>query len=367
MVLFISIIFLIATILMWWAIAHREEIYPRKISSQNIEEKIARYKQLFPGTDGKGPLFVPTGIFLQSLEFLDAETVSINGYIWQKYPKNLYQKIMKNMTEGFTFPEAKGRVWITPSYNLEFGDYRVVGWRFNGIQLFQKFDYAQYPFDTQRIWMRIWPADFYKNMILIPDLDAYEPINKGGIFGLDENIVQKGYEFKETFFNMELVNYDTNFGIHNYIYRQSSPELHFNIIVKRTLINGFVHHILPVLVVWCILFALTMIMSTDKERRKEVGLSTTGVLSALGAAFFSVLIANSGLRSNFFGQPIVYIEYFYLITYIAIILLALNAFIITVESKAFSFLKWQSNLLPKLLFWPFILGSICLVTYFRIF
>ena len=41
------------------------------------------------------PLYIPTGVFVQSLEFEDANDVFIKGYIWQKYDNNIPQNVSR--------------------------------------------------------------------------------------------------------------------------------------------------------------------------------------------------------------------------------------------------------------------------------
>ncbi len=60
-------------------------------------------KSRFRSTDQeKSPQYIPTGVFIQSLEFKDANDVFVTGYIWQKYHK----KVDKDISQGFILPEA---------------------------------------------------------------------------------------------------------------------------------------------------------------------------------------------------------------------------------------------------------------------
>ncbi|WP_221034034.1 hypothetical protein [Legionella jordanis] len=347
---------------MWLIIKyHQYPTFPNRVDSlEQLGQKINEYNQLFSGHKQK-PTYIPTGLFIQSMEFDNANTVLVSGYVWQKYPNNLLPP-----EEGVVFPESKVRIWWASAYQLRFDDYQVRGWQFGGVPIFQDFDYSNYPFDIQVIWLRLWSREFYKNIILVPDLNAYQS-TKQKLLGLEKNIVEVGLKFEESFFSMEKLNMDSNFGIKNYRYTENYPELYYNIIVSRYFIDAFIHYLLPVIVIWSILFSLVMMTRTKAEERQKLGLSTIGIISALGAAFFSILVINANLRSQFPGQPILYIELFYAVTYLVISLIAINAFIVTGQDKIPACLKWRDNLLPKLLFWPVILGSLALLTFFRFF
>src|SRR6185369_2649109 len=49
------------------------------------------------------PVFVPTGLYVQSVEFSGPYTVEVSGQIWQRYANDL----PKDLTEGVFLPEAK--------------------------------------------------------------------------------------------------------------------------------------------------------------------------------------------------------------------------------------------------------------------
>ena len=64
--------------------------------------EVAFYNNLPDSDNREDQVLVPTGIFLQSLEFSSANNVIVTGYIWQNY-----SGIPDTVSKGFVFPEAE--------------------------------------------------------------------------------------------------------------------------------------------------------------------------------------------------------------------------------------------------------------------
>lgn len=357
---FLTTIFLaIILVTLWFFIEHRYLPSPHQISDQAglhlaVDEFIdstTNHQQL------EKPMMVPTGVFLQSVEFLSSNTVQVSGYVWQKISN---ENLAKGINPGVVFPEAKEEVMIEPAYTLEYDNYKLYGWNFTGVSLLQNFNYSAYPFDIHSIWIRLWPKDFYRNIILVPDLAAYDSTKPGQIFGLEKDIVRQGFTFKETFFDMPVMTYDTNFGIQGDVGQKRTLELFFNTIIERDLFTPFIIHLLPLALIWVILFLITMMITIDGHLVKREGLSLPNIFSVLGATVFSVLILHIGFRRGFIEQPLLYLEYFYLITYLFIIVIAFDVYTVTNTSNAPRLIK--SNILKKTRFWPSLFFAIVVIT-----
>jgi hypothetical protein len=75
------------------------------------------------------------------------------------------------------------------------------------------------------------------------------------------------------------------------------------------------------------------------------------------------MLAHIQVRSQFASSGLVYIEYFYLVMYGAILLTALNAYIFSLgRDYGFNWIHYRDNLIPKLGFWPLLLGAMALIT-----
>jgi hypothetical protein len=95
--------------------------------------------------------FVPTGVFIQSLEFKDANDVHLTGYVWQRYD-NMDAK----EPPGIVFTEAVDSAnGIIPgnennAYRKIIGNKVLVGWYFE-VTLRQNFGYKKFPLDHKTV------------------------------------------------------------------------------------------------------------------------------------------------------------------------------------------------------------------------
>lgn len=144
-------------------------------------------------------------------------------------------------------PEGDSDIYLIEDeakYKKTQGNETVIGWYIN-TSLRQTFDYARYPFDRQDIWLRLWHLNFDRNVILVPDLKAYDAVNDWpqdpNIFlGLERDFVLERLSLERTYFNYHYNNYNTDFGIDNYVGQTAFPELYFNVGVRREVLDAFV-------------------------------------------------------------------------------------------------------------------------------
>ncbi|ETX06383.1 MAG: hypothetical protein ETSY2_17450 [Candidatus Entotheonella gemina] len=141
---------------------------------------------------GGVPIRVPTGVFVQSLKFLSANTVSLTGYVWQtdSQPGGTSDN---SDTLGIVFPEAE-EMEIEPA----FMEGKVTGWYFRG-KLRQPFNYAKYPFDREVVWLRLWPKAFHQRILLTPDLASYPLINAAFQPGVQHRLCWRAGSLKMRF------------------------------------------------------------------------------------------------------------------------------------------------------------------------
>jgi len=318
--------------------------FHKELSSTLIVDKVGL--QQFISTQqssSKKPFFyVPTGVFIESLEFWGTNNVNFSGYIWQKYTDGIH----KGLSRGFILPEAKS-TQIVESYYLKEKNTEVIGWHFQATVLHQ-FDYTKYPFDKRELNLRISHKDFDKNVILTPDLDAYGVTNPTACPGIKREIVLSGWLALKSFFNYHSYNEDTNLGIDDYVGHSNFSHLHFTILLKREFLEPFINNVLPLVIAGAILFALQMWLG-----------KTTTFLRTLSGIFFALLLAHIRLRGAITTPEIIYIEWFYLIIYCSILLIIISYFLF--EYKV-NLGYYRIGLIPKLLFWPTILVSWFVIT-----
>ena len=112
---------------------------------------------------------------------------------------------------------------------------------------------------------------------------------------------------------------------------------------------------LPIIVVASLLFGLLIIGSKQSQKVAATGFKATDIVRAGVALLFPVLLAQVNLRSKIGSSNIIYIEYFYFVLYTAILGVAANALLFTLKGHGIS--QYRDNLIPKLLFWPYLLGA----------
>lgn len=307
---------------------------------------------------------IRTGIFIQSLKFFNSTEVNITGYIWQRYQDGLHDDIKPGPEEvGFILPEqVNSEFEPQQAYRLRFGPEEVIGWYFEAT-VRQPFDYATYPFDHKTVWVRMWHRQFYRNVVLVPDFEAYQATGPKDIFGIEEEIVLETWERENTFFDYRLSDYDTDFGITSYVGQHGFPELHYNFIVKRKFENAFIVYLLPLFLVAALLFAALLTISARSELVARLGFNTSGFIGGCSALFFVVLLAHIQLREQFAGSGIVYIEYFYILMYCLLVAATVNTYLFSVQPKRWcGLILYEDNILVKIAYWPVVLGGLILIT-----
>ena len=188
--------------------------------------------------------------------------------------------------------------------------------------------------------------------------------------GVDIGIVLPGWSVASSFFSYRLNNYNTNFGSEQSIQLGDLPELYFHVIVRRLVLSPFVSNLLPLIVVAFLLFALLMVTRSSDSTRKAsdaesgagakqdlLGFSAAGHVTSCAALFFVVILSHIDLRRQVQADRIVYMESFYFIAYIAILLVATNAVLVG-QRTPIPGIQYRDNLMPRLLFWPFVLTAV---------
>jgi len=294
------------------------------------------------------PIFIPTGVFIQSLKFEGPNDLSLSGYVWQKYPTK-FRNIHKI---GAIFPEASS-ITIDTTYYLESDSTIDITIKFDA-SIRQTFDYSTYPFDDKDVWLRLWNKELSQDVIFVPDFTSYEHINPSSIPGLDPNIVLSEWNAKQTTFHVQLQNYHTTFGMSDDYYIW---EYYYNIVLGRDIIGPFVSILLPFFVILILLYAtLLVINKTD----------IITFLAGLSGLLFTVLLSHYSLRSSLNINQIVYFEYFYFVLYVIFVLLIINAFMYYSE-KEHKFIQHHDNIIIKLIYWPLVMTVLFIITFLKFY
>lgn len=326
------------------------------LSNKAIVEKYQRIHALSSLIEhDKAPTFVPVGLFIQSIEFVSASNVRVTGYIWHRYQEGQHS----DYPIGTIFPEAI-ETKIDLAYKEKNNGESLKGWHFETV-LRENFTPGRFPLDRQSVWIRLWHEKLGDNILLVPDINAYDSLNTLSLPGVEKDFVLSGWGLFRSYFEIRENSYNTRFGRSNNANGDAVPELYFNIELVRNFINPFLAHLFPLMVVVLMLYAIVITMSTKHEQKEFLGFNAAAVVASCSALFFVALIAHVQMRNELNANSVVYLEYFYLITYLIILLITANAVLLSLNVQ-FRFIQFHDNLLPKLIYWPALAGALFICT-----
>lgn len=297
--------------------------------------------------------YIPTGVMIQSLEFDGPFTLQMGGFLWQLYPVE-----RDDIDQGVVFPEAD-TTSFTKVYEAVQGDGVLVGWTFETTQR-EKFDYSKYPLDTQEIGLRMWPVDFEQNVFLVPDIGGYVDTTPHTLPGVDPNVVLENWRIEESYFTYRLATYNADFGIQEYDPSVPNPELYFNIDAERYLLGPLVSQGIAPIIILLQLFVIVMVIGRNSQRLEQFGVRPGAVLFTCAAYIFAVLISQTGLRNEVRWPSLVYLEGLHVITYFAIVAVAMNS-VLLVAKPDLGLFKY-GNAWARILYWPAITGAMLAIT-----
>lgn len=295
---------------------------------------------------------VPTGVYIQSLEFNSANNVTVGGYVWQHYDSSL----PKDFVRGVAFPDATNTS-LTEAYRSSSAAGEVVGYTFKAT-LRQPFNYKRYPFDRQDVWLRIWPKSFQRAVLLTPDLTALAETDPESLPGLDNSLVLGGWAAKKSFYDYQQNDYQSTLGLPAEVGPGTTPELAFNILLQRSWGGPFLSNLFPLAMIAWMLFA-NMMNVTSKEK-------PWGVFGAIASLFFTIALAHSKTRDTFSAPEVLYLEYYYLLMYLMVAIVMVNSFLVTRNSR-WKLVTYAENEIPRILYWPvlmFLLLGITVIVFF---
>jgi len=296
------------------------------------------------------PTTVPTGVLVRSFAFKSPKEVFVTGVLWQKFHDDRHA----GFSRGVDLPDAVDAD-LHEVYRRRHGAWETVGWRFKAT-LRQIVDVSRYPLDHDNISIRLLPQGYDSRVILVPDLASYTRLNPGARPGLEEFLELSGWDITGSFFDYKWARYNTDFGIPDFEGEESLPELHFNVELKRELLDAAIGNGIPLIVVLALLFAILLTRTTDQTESKLFGFNPSAVVRICAALFFVVLLAHIQLRSALQAQEIVFLECSYFIVYLALLLIALHTFLFFKSGVDLPLLEHREGLIVKLVYWPLLLG-----------
>jgi len=243
----------------------------------------------------KPPIKIPTGLYIQRLEFEDSYNLNVGGTVWQKYPLDQLDDIKL----GFTFPQMSPfaeAAYIEESYRDTITakegeqDYLLVGWDIR-VTLRLNLQYEDYPFDKRHLEIKLAPIHRGSNLLFTPDLGSYKYTNPSQKSGIDSRIKISGNKVLESYFNYSIESYDSDFGYGGATAAfEDVPVLGFNIHLRRLLLNAFVTYLIPIFVTLIMMFILILACGKTDERQ--------GIIESMAAFFFVLIFSHIDLRKE---------------------------------------------------------------------
>jgi hypothetical protein len=346
----------------WWVIAvadrWTEDLGVVIHSIEDLERFVAANPESFASYEYR----VPTGVFLQSFEFLNANNVELSGFVWQKYGPEVPDSVQR----GVVFPEAlRGAYRARESWRVEQDGVEEVGWYFSGT-FRQNFDYDLYPFDRQDLWLRLWTPEAAAGVLLVPDFAAYRDLTPTTLPGIDAEFVYGGWDPLRSEFTYALLDYNVDFGLGYGFSGAPDPELYFNLEVARDPLGPIFEHVVLDGAIAILLFFLLLLMSQQSDVREQVGLTTFDLIVAAGGLLFAVILDHNAIRNAVESNALIYLEYFPLILEAFIVLVVLSA-VLRVRGWRAPYLGYTGDLVPVLAYWPALLGTLLAITLLTFF
>lgn len=355
----ISLAFLIALCVMWVRAYNAPPASYHADTVVTTPDEVTRYLEAYvpaPKPGEEPPVFIPTGLYIESVEFKGPYDLVLSGYIWQRYADDLPYDVDK----GFVMPEAQ-YLRFGELYQTHQGNEELIGWWFQAM-VREQFDYNKYPLGRNQIWLQLWHKDFEKNVYLAPDLEAYTSLAPATLPGLDPDLVLENWDLQQSFFSYRANSYNANFGIKGYVSDQLQPELFYNISVKRYLLSALVSRMIVPIVILIQLFVIVVVIGRDSKRLELFGVRPGAVIFTCAAFFFAVLVAQNALRAELEATGFVYLESLYLLTYVVILAVAINSVLLVAQPNLRLFREYD-NIWAEVFYWPTVLLTMCVITY----
>jgi len=322
-------------------------------SPQALEGFQAAYPASFEGYDYR----VPTGVLLQSFEFLNANNVEMSGFVWQEYGPEIPDHVLR----GVVLPEALDEAYeAREAWRVERDGTEEIGWYFSG-RFRQNFDYRLYPFDRQDIWLRIWSPEAVEGVLPVPDFGAYRDLTPESLPGIETQFVYGGWDPLRSGFSLDLIEYNVDYGLGYGFSRIPGPDLYFNLSVERDFLGPMLEHLVLEAAIAILLFFLLLLMAHDSDLEDRIGLTIFDLIVAAGGLLFAVILDHNAIRNVVQSQDLTYMEWFPLILDVFIVLVVLTA-VLRVKRWRIPVIGYSGDLMPVAAYWPALIGSMLVVT-----
>ena len=280
---------------------------------------------------------IPTGFFINAIELQeDLNKIPLNAQVWQELDASSnHEEIM-----GFSFPQAS-KIMVTEVHREVKNGKAVRVWDVKA-ELFQQLSHKYYPFDIQKIKISLEPRDTSAHHILVPLVNAYQSTLPEATPGISPDMVVPGFTTMKTYFNFSEGIETLTEGTTQHAKLEKNHALSYNLVLKRSLINSVVIHVVPIFVTLFMLFATILLLHKWFESS----------LSVLTALIFTMVLVHRHMRGSLgASEELLYLEYILFATYCMLIL---SIMYVILHSYKFDDrgLNSKAKIIILSLFWP---------------
>lgn len=398
----LSVVFITGIGLVWY---WHGTTPPQLVSARvNLGDAIASHKLAFEEAKEAGAPFIDSeilesrvGMYLTSVEFATTEVIKVQGIVWQTFHDRGRFRLESSgetadpILTGLFLPDAIEGTGLVDLNNRAYGKRRQgadeqFGWYFNA-DFPTEFDFARYPFDRERLSIRIIHNDLGRGVLNVPDLNNYDALLPSELPGVEQGLSVDGWDVDRSFFNYSVRDPGTEFGQVNTTLDRTT-ELAFNVEISRSFVGPFISNMLPLVIISLLLFVAVMITTKMPHfvlaiagRTAALGagetlsdgsikyggsptyglIATMAVMAYTVSLFFAIVLAHARLRGQFPDAGILYLEWYYFAAYMAVLGVTINAIAYAAHVGG-GFIHFRENLVVRAAYWPFNTGFLFAVT-----
>jgi len=315
----VSAVLVIGAIAVWtvalgYASGHDRVLYSIT-SSQALAREIEDLDQRAREHLTEQPVYIPTGLYVESMKFLSATDIQMVGSVWQKFDA----AGSGSLERGIILPGAAtvrmGDTYTSGISGTADSDGGELVRRQFQADLRIDLDYSRFPLVKDLVGIGIFPRDTQANVALVPDLASYPYLAPSSLPGLGPDVFLPGWRLERSYFELRPWRHHTTFGEQATVTRENLPELYFTVEIQKAFFHAIVSYLTPLTIAALISFFTLAVSTRDKNK---LDILRTGVGFELGisaSVFFVVVLSHIGLRERIVSEQVFYLEYFYLLQY----------------------------------------------------
>jgi len=339
------------------------------IDQKAVNFFVDRYQNRSDSLYGSQARVLPTGLMINSIQFMGSNVIMVNGFVWQKflvsnqqYPRQISRKYLYDnyRNKGIDFFGGQnqgnygGTFQLVDSLETTMDGYKAILMRWAFVaEIEQVPSYGLYPFGIYNMPFTIKGKNKDDNTMLVPDIIAYNsmfPIDNPGI---DNRLGITGWNILQSSFSYRFGRSSSNLG--NVNSQSRAPDIRLNLFISTKFMDILVGKLLSVMVIITLLFVLIFIR--DKDNILDTVLGCSGL-------FFALVLDHVNLRERVQSTEVMYLEFIYLTAYGFLLIVILSSIYLK-KSEAADVMKLNSFM--RNYFWSVFFGVMAIATIWRFY